>query len=216
MTQEGRTIASSNRRPLSCRCRPSRGDEPAGLARAPHSVLSGIAPVQRIIAHRRNRRCPWPTSSLSRRCSFTRNLYLHNLSVERSGSSRTCGTAPTSKTTRWPDHVLRFGVQFADGRKATTLDHPPYDPQGQAADRPVLKQQGGGGGDAAPVLKQQGGGGGDAAWDMEHWLWPTATSRAIRLRVCRARKGHRGVASRDRRRLILEAAGRAVTLWPDD
>jgi hypothetical protein len=41
-----------------------------------------------------------------------------------------------------PDEFLRFGMQFADGRKATNLDRPSYDPDHEP-DRPVLHQQGG-------------------------------------------------------------------------
>jgi hypothetical protein len=41
-----------------------------------------------------------------------------------------------------PDEFLRCGVQFADGRKATNLDRPSYDPE-QEPDRPVLLQQAG-------------------------------------------------------------------------
>jgi hypothetical protein len=41
-----------------------------------------------------------------------------------------------------PDELLRFGVQFADGRKATNLDRPSYDPD-REPDRPVLNQHGG-------------------------------------------------------------------------
>jgi hypothetical protein len=101
-----------------------------------------------------------------------------------------------------PDALLRFGVQFADGRKATTLDDPPYDPEGQAPDR--------------PVLRQHGGGGGGAAWDIEHWLWPLPPAGSFAF-VC-AWPG-RGIAE-SRVEIdagwILEAAGQAVTLWPDD
>ena len=57
-----------------------------------------------------------------------------------------------------PDEFLRFGVQFADGRKATSLDRPPYDPQSQEP--------------GPPVLNQHGGGGGGSAWDIEYWVWP--------------------------------------------
>ena len=100
------------------------------------------------------------------------------------------------------DDFLRFGVQFPDGRKATTLDRPPYDPEGQEPDR--------------PVLRQHGGGGGGAAWDMEHWLWPLPPAGPFAF-VCEWRG--RGIAE-SRAKIdaasILEAAGRAVPLWPDN
>jgi hypothetical protein len=100
-----------------------------------------------------------------------------------------------------PDQLLRFGVQFADGRKATNLDRPAYDPD-QEPDR--------------PVLHPHGGGGGGSAWDMEHWVWPLPPPGAFAF-VCEWPA--RGIAE-SRVEIdagsILEAAGRAVTLWPDN
>lgn len=60
-----------------------------------------------------------------------------------------------------PDEVLRFGVQFADGTKATTTGWVPP-PQGDEPAGPVLIGHGG------------GGGGGDRRVKMDHplWLWP--------------------------------------------
>jgi hypothetical protein len=78
-------------------------------------------------------------------------------------------------------------VQFADGRKATNLDRSPYDPEGQAPDR--------------PVLNQHGGGGGGAAWDMEHWVWPLPPAGPFAFVCAWAEQRHRGVAGRDRRRI---------------
>jgi hypothetical protein len=52
-----------------------------------------------------------------------------------SNVNRYCGCAP--------DAFLHLGVQFADGRKATNLDRPDWDPEGPAPDRPVPIQQGG-------------------------------------------------------------------------
>jgi hypothetical protein len=59
-----------------------------------------------------------------------------------------------------PDDLFRFGVQFADGRKATNLISGLHglDPDQVPGDGPVLSQRGG------------GGGGGD--WKQGYWLWP--------------------------------------------
>ena len=99
-----------------------------------------------------------------------------------------------------PDALLRFGVQFADGRKATNLDRPSYDPEHEP-DR--------------PVLSEHGGGGGGSAWDMEYWVWPLPPAGPFAF-VCEW--PGRGIAE-SRTEIdaaaILEAAGRAVTLWPD-
>ena len=60
-----------------------------------------------------------------------------------------------------PDDVPRFGVQFADGTKATTTAFPraPHDDEPEG---PVLVPHGGGG----------GGGGGQIVLDHHLWLWP--------------------------------------------
>ena len=58
-----------------------------------------------------------------------------------------------------PPEILRFGVQFSDGRKATTV--------GGALP--------GGGPDEEPsgaVLVQGGGGGGNGDYESDFWLWP--------------------------------------------
>lgn len=58
-----------------------------------------------------------------------------------------------------PDSLLRFGVQLADGGKATNLGmHFPPDPLGHEPD--------------GPVLMPGGGGGGSGSWDLSYWLWP--------------------------------------------
>jgi hypothetical protein len=100
-----------------------------------------------------------------------------------------------------PDELLRFGVQFADGRKATNLDPRAHDPD-QEPDR--------------PVLNYHGGGGGGSAWDMEHWVWPLPPPGPFTF-VCEwpARAIAESRAEIDAGS-ILEAAGRAVTFWPDD
>lgn len=60
-----------------------------------------------------------------------------------------------------PDEVPRFGVQFADGSKATTTARI-HHPGREEPDGPVLVGHGGGG----------GGGGGHLAMNHPLWLWP--------------------------------------------
>jgi hypothetical protein len=65
------------------------------------------------------------------------------------------------------------------------------------------------------VLHQDGGGGGGAAWDMDHWVWPLPPAGPFAF-VCDWPS--RGIAESRAEidaGLILEAAGRAVTFWPD-
>ena len=57
-----------------------------------------------------------------------------------------------------PDELLRFGVEFADGRKATNLGNPWDAESGQEP--------------SEPVLAQRGGGGGGRSYRQGWWLWP--------------------------------------------
>jgi len=57
-----------------------------------------------------------------------------------------------------PDELLRFGVEFDDGRKATNL-HMDWDHEEGQEPR-------------GPVLMQRGGGGGGRSYRQGWWLWP--------------------------------------------
>jgi hypothetical protein len=98
---------------------------------------------------------------------------------------------------------LRFGVRFADGRKATKLRGVDLS-RGRRGPKP-------------PVLTEAGGaGGGDRDWDSHQWLWglPPPGPRAF---VCEwpARQIAESQVEIDAQ-LVLDEAERAVTLWPDD
>ncbi len=100
-----------------------------------------------------------------------------------------------------PDEVLRFGVRFADGRKATTLDPHPWDTE--------QEPQG-------PVLLQHGGGGGGRSWDMEYWVWPLPPPGLVAF-ACEwpLRQLSETLVEIDSLP-IIQAAGRAAQLWPHD
>jgi hypothetical protein len=54
------------------------------------------------------------------------------------------------------DEMLRFGIQFSDGRKATNVGGPDFtddEPEG-------------------PLLWGMGGGGGGGRWRQDFWVWP--------------------------------------------
>ena len=55
-----------------------------------------------------------------------------------------------------PDDLLRYGLEFADGSKVTSLGR---FPAFEAAPSP-------------PVLVPRGGGGGDGRWQQNNWVWP--------------------------------------------
>lgn len=61
----------------------------------------------------------------------------------------------------FPDELLRFGVQFADGRRVTNMDRYPFVPEDRPPDQPVLIEGGG--------VGSEGGG---ASWDLELAVQP--------------------------------------------
>jgi hypothetical protein len=174
---------------------------PAWIA-PPHNVLPGIAPMQLIVARTDETVAAVAgIQAYPAGFSFTLSLRLHNLSVREEQRLPYLFDSTDPEDDPLAGDFLRFGVQFADGRKATTLDRPPYDPEGQAPDR--------------PVLREHGGGGGGTAWDTEYWLWPLPPAGPFAF-VCEWPA--RGIAE-SRAEIdaaaILEAAGRALTLWSD-
>jgi hypothetical protein len=167
----------------------------------PHNVLPGIAPVELIIARTDETAVAIAgIRAYPEGFGFTLSLRLRTVSTRESQQFPYLLDRVAFEGDALPDEFLRFGVQFADGRKATNLDRPPYDPEGQAPDR--------------PVLHRHSGGGGGSAWDMEHWVWPLPQAGPFAF-VCEWPS--RGIAESRAEidtGLILEAAGRAVTFWP--
>jgi hypothetical protein len=99
------------------------------------------------------------------------------------------------------EEALRLGVQFSDGRKATSLESRfPHEPN----ERP-----------SGPLLMPHGGGGGGRRWDVSFWLWPLPPAGTLEL-VCewpaRGIPLRRVSVDSDR---LLEAASQAAPLWPD-
>jgi hypothetical protein len=169
----------------------------------PHRVLPGIAPAELIIARTEETVVAiagiqaYPEGFV-----FTLSLRLRTLSVREEQQFPYLLDRAAVEGDALPDEFLRFGVQFADGRKATNLDRPAYDPEGPAPDR--------------PVLHQHGGGGGGSAWDMEHWVWPLPPAGPFAFVCAWPSRGIAESRAEIDAGVILQAAGRAVTLWPDD
>jgi hypothetical protein len=100
------------------------------------------------------------------------------------------------------DDVLRFGVRFADGSKATIFDGHRWF---ATTDRPP-----------GPVLIQRGGGGGGRSWNQSFWVWPPPPPGSFAF-VCEWPAY--GIAQTEVEidtAVIRDAAARAETLWPDD
>jgi hypothetical protein len=99
-----------------------------------------------------------------------------------------------------PPEVFRFGVQFADGRKATSIGaFPPSE----------LEPDG-------PVLTQRGGGGGGGQWDFGFWLYPLPPPGPFAF-VCEwPSEGVPLSRVEIDASLVREAAEQAEELWGDE
>ncbi|GAA0979341.1 hypothetical protein ENKNEFLB_02630 [Nocardioides aquaticus] len=103
----------------------------------------------------------------------------------------------------WRRNRLKWGFEFADGRRATSVDAWPgsIDPQ----DTP-----------AHPVLSGGGGGGGPSAVDRNYWLWPLPPAGALKV-VCQwPQLGIGPTTSQIDANSIHAAATRAQPIWPSD
>jgi hypothetical protein len=107
----------------------------------------------------------------------------------------------------FPDKLLRFGVQFADGRQVTNMDGYPYVPEELPPDQPVLTEGGG--------LGSEGGGlGRGASWDLDQAVQPLPPPGPLAF-VC-AWPGRGIPESRVEidAGLVLDAAAAAVPYFP--
>jgi hypothetical protein len=96
------------------------------------------------------------------------------------------------------EDVLRFGVAFADGRRATNLDRRPVDAEPEGV-----------------VLVEGGGGGSDVQYTSIYWLWPLPPAGPVAF-VCEwPAQGIAETRVEIDAALVLDAAARAQTLWPE-
>jgi hypothetical protein len=101
--------------------------------------------------------------------------------------------------TELPDDLLRFGVEFEDGRKATNLAWGGTEAEGETP--------------AGPILMQRGGGGGGRSYRTGWWLWPLPPGERLTF-VCEWPARGIEVTRHDvDARSIRVAAERARTIW---
>jgi hypothetical protein len=99
------------------------------------------------------------------------------------------------------NEILRFGVQFADGRKATSLGGFP----------PLHDKE-----PSGPVLSPHGGGGGGRRWDFAFWLYPLPPAGPLSF-VCEwPSEGIALTRYEVDAKAILEGAARAELLWEEE
>jgi hypothetical protein len=103
------------------------------------------------------------------------------------------------------DEALRFGIAFADSRKATIFDQRPWwgNHEREAATPDI-------------VLMQRGGGGGGSSWEFGFWAWPLPPDGPVAFVAEWPLEEIDLVRAELDSAVIREAAARAVTLWPTD
>jgi hypothetical protein len=100
------------------------------------------------------------------------------------------------------DEILRFGIQYSDGSKATNLGPPMIGPQDK-------RRKG-------PILQHQGGSGGGTIATQRYWAWPMPPSGTLAF-VCEWPKYGVPLTRHEiDADLIREAAKRATELWPEN
>lgn len=101
-----------------------------------------------------------------------------------------------------PDEMLRFGIQFADGGKATAVRD----------DGPIF----GPGRPDGPVLMTRGGGGDGRTWHEDYWLWPLPPPGPLAF-VCEWPAYGIGLTRVEiEAEQVREAAANALAIWPED
>jgi hypothetical protein len=98
-----------------------------------------------------------------------------------------------------PPEILRFGLQFSDGRKATNIGGPPH----FKAARPD-----------GPTLTPCGGSGGGRRWDQRLWAWPLPPAGEVLFACEWPAKGVQLTTASIDAEVIMSAATRAHELWP--
>ena len=165
---------------------------PAWL-RPPQGIIPGIVPLELLLAH-----------------SDTHAVLVTGLHVYPTGldfvlaARRRPGQPHQHHRDRFRDHLefrsLRLELRFADGR--TVSNDPrrwPRTFETQEPDPPMLYHHG-------------GGGGSDRGWRSHHWLWGLPPPGPLAF-VWPAGQDPAAGAEIDAR-LVLEAADRAITVWP--
>jgi hypothetical protein len=119
----------------------------------------------------------------------------------------------------WQAGRLKWGFEFADGRRVTNVD-PPWPPisdrVGWASWPPGPDHVDRAGEPDRPVLVGGGGGGGDRSADRAYWLWPLPPAGPLRVACQWLEQGIEMSVQDLQTRPFLEAAARARPIWPRD
>lgn len=171
---------------------------------APEDVLPGVVPVELVLG-RSDRAVVMLTGLRAfpdglgmvlsvRTRARTRRLDLHEELFD--------GPYHHDQDDAWQRDRLKWGFEFADGRRATNVD--PWRPWSGPDDLPDH-----------PVLSGGGGGGGDRAVDRDYWLWPLPPAGPLTV-VCQwLVLGIQATSQEIDGDQVTAAASRATRIWPE-
>jgi len=179
---------------------PPRPEQPP-WAGPPSGTLPGVAPVELVLASNERAavsigRCSaYPTGFEVEVRVLVRGAEAQELDPSLNGVYRLPGGRTTFET------MLRFGIEFSDGRKATNVGG-----RGPA----------GSGEPPNPVLWGMGGGGGGGRWRQDFWVWPLPPAGPVRF-VCEwPAAGISMTRQSIDAQVLLDAAARARSVFPTE
>jgi hypothetical protein len=176
--------------------RPESQYQAPGWVLPPEHVLPGVVPVE-LLMLRTNDRAVLFTDLLAYPTGFAFTL---SVRLRHDIPQPHPGVGDVEEPDEFGDHYPRFGVEFADGRTATNHSNRPPDFEDQEPD--------------PPTLTMTHGEGGGRGWNSHQWVWGLPPPGPL-VFVCdwpaRQLEASREVDAR----LVLDAAARAVALWPE-
>ena len=165
---------------------------------APDNVLPVVVPLELEVARTADLAVAFRSVDV-----YPRGAVFHGLLVLREHVSDPLEFMPFHPPRRGVGaELLRLGVQYADGGKATNLSMPffrrnPEDPP------------------EGPVMMPSGGGGGGRRWDLSFWLWPLPKENPFQLVVEWPARGIELSRFDVDVAPLVEAAARCEELWPN-
>ena len=174
---------------------------------APEDVLPGVVPIELILGRSQS-----TVVMLTGIRAFPESLAM-NLAVRVRGplggrdlhAEVFDGPYPHDTGAQWQRDRLKWGWEFADGRRATSVDQPAWDDERAWTDKTWRPPH--------PVLTGQGGGGSRRSIDRDFILWPLPPPGRLRLVFQWPQQGIEQVVHDLDAQPFLDAAARARPVW---